>query len=73
MCIRDLDTINLIWQLDFRLEPIFDTAPAASKNATYFKSGIVEHINLGLKFMPQLIKYDFEPKFVILVNIAIAF
>ncbi len=27
------------WWFDFKLEPIFDTAPAASKNKARFKSG----------------------------------
>ena len=36
--IRDLNYLNLKRWFDFRLEPIFDTAPAASKINTYFKS-----------------------------------
>ena len=32
VCIRrDLDNINLSWRFDFKLEPIFATAPAAQK------------------------------------------
>jgi hypothetical protein len=39
VCFRDL--ANLICQrwFNFKLEPIFDTAPAASKNEARFKSG----------------------------------
>ena len=37
-CIRDLNKLNLIWRFDIRLGPIFATAPAASKNTTYFKN-----------------------------------
>ena len=38
VCIRDLDKLNLIWRFDFRLNPIFATATAASKNTTSFKN-----------------------------------
>ncbi len=39
VCFRDLaKQICQCW-LDFKLEPIFDTAPAASKNKARFKSG----------------------------------
>ena len=31
--------LNLIWQFDCRLKPIFATAPAASKNTTHLKCG----------------------------------
>ena len=34
--IKDLIKLNLIWQYDFKLEPIFATVPATSKNITYF-------------------------------------
>ena len=39
MCIRNLDRLNLIWLFDFRLEPIITSAPGASKQSTFFKSG----------------------------------
>ncbi len=39
VCIRDLDKLNFIWRFDFRLELIFNTAPAASKNIAHFKRG----------------------------------
>jgi hypothetical protein len=32
-------TIILTWWFDFRLETIFDTAPAASRNATHIQNG----------------------------------
>ena len=38
-CVADLGQLNLIWRFDFRLEPIFATPRAASKNITRFKSG----------------------------------
>jgi len=34
-----LDKFGWIWCFEFRLKPIFDTAPDASKCITYFKSG----------------------------------
>ena len=43
VCIRDLDKLNLVkfayGGLVFKLEPIFATAPAASKNDACFKGG----------------------------------
>jgi len=36
------------WWFDFGLEPIFNTAPAASKNTTRFKSGQNQPKNYGL-------------------------
>ena len=38
VCISDLDKLRLIWRFDFRLNPIFATATAASKNTTSFKN-----------------------------------
>ncbi len=38
MLIEDQDKVNLIMWVRFWLEPIFATAPDASKNITYFKS-----------------------------------
>ena len=38
MCIKGLDRINLIWWFNFRIEPSFASAPAASKNILYFKN-----------------------------------
>ncbi len=36
----DLGKLNLLlWWFDFRLKPIYTTAPAASKNDAQFKSG----------------------------------
>ncbi len=37
LCFRDLAICQ--WWFDFKLEPIFDTAPAASTNKACFKSG----------------------------------
>ena len=45
VCVRDLDKPNLEWQSDFRLEPIFATAPAASKNTAHLKRGQNLHKN----------------------------
>ena len=39
VCIRDLDNLNLIRQLHFKLETIFTTATAASKHTTHFERG----------------------------------
>ena len=39
LCSKELDKLNFIWQFDFRLKPIFYTAPAAPKNTAHFKSG----------------------------------
>jgi hypothetical protein len=39
MCFRDLAKLNLPMVVRLKLEPIFDTAPAASKNKARFKSG----------------------------------
>jgi hypothetical protein len=40
VCFTELGKLNLpIVVLDFKLEPIFATAPAASKSETYFKNG----------------------------------
>ncbi len=35
----DLGKLNFRWLFGFRLEPIFNTSPAASKNDAGFKSG----------------------------------
>ena len=35
LCIRDFDKLNLIWQFDFRLEPIFDIALLAPLKKYY--------------------------------------
>jgi hypothetical protein len=39
VCFRDLAKLNLPMVVQFYGEPIFDTAPAASKNKARFKSG----------------------------------
>ena len=39
LCIRDLDELNLIWPVDFRLKLNFATALDARKNIAYFRSG----------------------------------
>ncbi len=39
VCFRDLAKLNCLWWFDFKLEPIFDTSPAASKNEAHVKSG----------------------------------
>ncbi len=39
VCFRDLAKLNLPVVVQFKLETIFDTAPAASKNKACFKSG----------------------------------
>jgi hypothetical protein len=39
VCFRDLAKLNLPMVVRFKLEPIFDTAPVASKNKARFKSG----------------------------------
>ncbi len=39
MCFRDLAKLNLLWWFNYKLEPIFDTAPAALKNEARVKSG----------------------------------
>jgi hypothetical protein len=39
VCFRDLAKLNLLMVIRFELEPIFDTAPAASKNEAHVKSG----------------------------------
>ena len=31
VCISDLDKLNLLWRVDFRLESIFDTVQAPSR------------------------------------------
>jgi len=38
-CFTDLGKLNFPMRFGFRLKPIFNTAPAASKNNTQFKSG----------------------------------
>jgi len=35
----DLGKLNSLWWFGFRFEPIFTTAPAASKNSAQFESG----------------------------------
>ena len=37
MCLRDLDERDFIWRFDFKLKPIFGTAPAPSKKSARFK------------------------------------
>ena len=37
--IKNLDKLNLFMVVRFRLEPIFTTAPATSKNCASFKRG----------------------------------
>ena len=39
LCIKDLDNFNMLWWFDFRLEPIFTTAPATPTNVAHFESG----------------------------------
>jgi hypothetical protein len=39
VCFTDLGKLNLTMVVDFKLKPIFATAPAASKNEACFKSG----------------------------------
>jgi len=38
----DLGKLNFRWWFGFRLEPIFNTAPAASKNKASFKRGQID-------------------------------
>ena len=53
VCIRDLDNLNLIWWLDFRLKPIFAIASAALKNTTHFKRGQKCLQNKYIAFLPK--------------------
>ncbi len=39
VCFRDLAKLNSPMWFNFKLEPVFNTAPASSKNEAHFKSG----------------------------------
>ena len=56
-CISNLDMFNLIWWLDFRLEPIFAKVPTASRNTSCFKSDLKIIILLVLPRLSQNHRY----------------
>ncbi len=39
VCFTDLGKLNLLKRVDYKLEPMFAAAPAASKNEAPFKCG----------------------------------
>ena len=54
VCIKDLDKLNSIWQLDFRLKSTFATAPVASKILLTLNNHLVSFTKVKYKSLKDV-------------------
>ncbi len=52
----DYGEINKIWRFDFRLDPIFDIAPAALKNIAHLKSGSQSNLKVIILLCTPIVR-----------------
>ena len=60
----DLDKLNLIWWFNFRLDSIFATASASSKNTIHLKSSQKDPKKITLLHLSWLILNPFHKRYI---------